>query len=397
MKVIILNFPTHGCINALLATVSELVNRGEHVIYYCTEEFRNKIEQTGAEFRPYQGSLNKVNVKEYDIFKLLKFQIEMTVDKLEHNLDEICKEEPDYIIHDSLCIWGKYIASILKLPAVNLMHSFPIVDSSELVTFYNIPILCKVELYRFMDFMSKNSLRKELSEKFNIKLSLGDTFINREGLNIVYTSRHMAPAVTQKAKDFYFVGPSRFFKDEQNDFPFYQLQGKKVIYISLGTLHNDNPLFFKMCLSAFADKEYLVVMSVGYTINYQEFSNAPENFIIRQSVPQQKLLDRVDVFITHAGMNSVNEAVCSGVPMLLFPHQFEQKLIGQSVSEMGMGKVLNIKKMTPTILYENAKALILDPKYREKALMFKSIFVQEEKTSHIKAVDKILAYVREPF
>ena len=42
-KAIFLNFPTHGCINSLLGTVSELVNRGQKIIYYCTEEFRNKI------------------------------------------------------------------------------------------------------------------------------------------------------------------------------------------------------------------------------------------------------------------------------------------------------------------------------------------------------------------
>jgi MGT family glycosyltransferase len=394
-KVIILNFPTHGCINSLLGTVSELVNRGEKVIYYCTEEFRNKIEQTGAEFRPYHGLLNEFIIKDYDIFRLLKFQIEMTVDKLAYNLDAIRKEDPDYIIHDSLCVWGKQIATILKLPAVNLMHSFPIVSSSELITFYNIPVLLKVGLYKFMDFIGKNSLKRELRKKFHINLALGDTFINREGLNIVYTSRHIAPSIAQKMDDFYFVGPSLFFKSEQSDFPFEQLEGRKVIYISLGTMHNDNPLFYKKCISAFAGKEYLIVMSIGLATNPQKFNDAPKNFIIRQSVPQQMLLEKVDLLVTHAGMNSVNEAIYNGVPMLLLPHQFEQKLISQRVSEMGMGKVLNIKKITAAKLYEKAEDLVSNPKYKKQALKYKSMFVEDEKTSHIKATDKIFDYIRE--
>ncbi len=58
-KAIFLNFPTHGCINSLLATASELIDRGEKIIYYCAEEFRNKIEQTGAEFRPFKGFISK--------------------------------------------------------------------------------------------------------------------------------------------------------------------------------------------------------------------------------------------------------------------------------------------------------------------------------------------------
>ncbi len=53
-KVKILNFPTYRCIYPLLATVSELVKGGEKVIFFCTEEFRNKIEHSGADFRSYK-------------------------------------------------------------------------------------------------------------------------------------------------------------------------------------------------------------------------------------------------------------------------------------------------------------------------------------------------------
>ena len=112
-KAIFLNFPTHGCINSLLATASELVDRGQRIIYYCTEEFRNKIEQTGAEFRPYNGVINKFKIENDDLSKALKLNVEMTVDKLDHNLQTIREENPDYIVHDSLCTWGKHMAAIL--------------------------------------------------------------------------------------------------------------------------------------------------------------------------------------------------------------------------------------------------------------------------------------------
>ncbi len=96
-KAFFLNFPTHGCINPLLATASELVDRGEKIIYYCTEEFRDKIEQTGAEFCPYKGLINKFKIDKLDLFKALKLNIEMAVDKMDHNLDAIRKENPDYL------------------------------------------------------------------------------------------------------------------------------------------------------------------------------------------------------------------------------------------------------------------------------------------------------------
>ena len=311
-KVIILNFPTHGCINPLLATVSELVNRGEEIIYYCTEEFRNKIEKTGAEFRPFQGLINEFKYFKNDsLFVALKLTVEMTVDKLDYNLDIIRKENPDYIIHDSLCTWGKHIASILGIPAINLMHSYPITKSSISLTAYTVPFFIKVGLYKL-----KNNFKHILKKKYGIKLSLGDVLINKEDLNIVYTSKQMEPNVFQSESTYRFVGPSMFFKNESTNFPFNKLNNKRVIYISLGTLHNNNLGFYKTCLSAFRNSEYFVVIAIGFETDLKEFNNIPDNFLIVQSVPQQKLLEHVELFITHAGMNSVNEAICSGVPML---------------------------------------------------------------------------------
>jgi MGT family glycosyltransferase len=394
-KVIFLIFPTHGCINPLLATVSELVQRGEKSICYCAEEFRNKIEKTGAEFRSYSGLINKFQYPENDdLLEALKILLEMTIDKLDYNLDEIRKENPDYIIHDSVCTWGKYMASILNLPAINLMHSYPITKSSIPFTADTAQLFLKVGYHVIINKFKQNSPIKILKRKYGISLSLGDILINKENLNIIYNSKYMAPEIFQSEKTYRFVGPSLFFKNEPNVFSFDKLNNRKVIYISLGTLHNKNSDFYKTCLEAFSHTEYYVIISVGFNTDLNEFKNIPNNFLIRQSVPQQKLLDYVDLFITHAGMNSVNEAICSGVTMLLLPHQFEQKMIADRVQNMGIGIVMNIKKITPEKLYKKANRLISDSNYKKQALTFKSIFNEEEKTSHIKAADEILHYIR---
>lgn len=392
-KVIFLNFPTHGCINSLLATASELVDRGQQIIYYCTEEFRNKIEKTGAEFRPYHGLLNDFRIENFDLFKALELNIEMTIDKLDYNLDSIRKESPDYLIHDSLCTWGKHTASILQIPAVNLMHSYPITKPPVSFMTDTVSILIQLGLYKIKNRFRKNAPLKILKKKYDVYLSLGDVFINKEGLNIVYTSKHMAPDIHHSEKTYKFVGPSLFFKNEKNDFPFDKLAGKKVVYISLGTLLSDEYSFFKNCIKAFSNKEYYIVISIGFETDLAEFGNLPDNFIIRQSVPQQKLLEHVDIFITHAGMNSVNEAICNGVPMLLLPHTIEQKMIARQVKDLGMSIVMSIKNLTFKSLYENTKRLISLSEYKKQALKYRSIFEEEEKTSHIRAADEILNYI----
>lgn len=397
-KVIFLNFPTHGCINPLLATASELVKRGEKIIYYCTEEFRNKIEQTGAEFRPYKGLINEYKIKNYDdLFEGLKLVVEMTVDKLDYNLDTIRNENPDYIIHDSLCTWGKHIASILGIPAINLMHSYPITKSSISLTAYTVPFLFKIGLFKLNNYIKKNSFKNILKKKYDINLSIADILMNKEGLNIVYTSKQMELSVYQSENTYRFVGPSLFFKNEQNGFPFDKLSNKRLIYISLGTLHSKNADFYKICLKAFSNAKYYIVISVGFKTNLDEFKNIPENFLIRQSVPQQKLLKHVDLFITHAGMNSVNEAICNGVPMLMLPHHFEQEMIARRVMEMGIGMKMNIINITKEELFKNANHVISESHFKNQALKFKTVFTGEEKVSHIKAADEILHYIKNDF
>ncbi len=394
-NVVFLNFPTHGCINPLLATVSELVKRGEKIIYYCTEEFRDKIEQTGAEFRPYKGLINKYELNNYDdLFEGMKLIVKMTLDKLDHNLEEIRRENPDYIIHDSLCTWGKHIATIIGVPAINLMHSYPITQSTISLTPSTAPFLKKIALYKLRNNFNKNSFENILKKKYQVNLSLGDMLINEESLNIVYTSEHMEPGLSQSEKTFRFVGPSLFFKNEKNDFPFDELRNKKVIYISLGTLHSKNSGFYNLCLKAFSDTEYFVVISVGSDTNLSEFNSIPDNFLIRHSVPQQQLLEHVDLFVTHAGMNSVNEAICNGAPMLLLPHHFEQELIARRIQEMGIGKRMNIKKIDTEKLAETSNQLISDSMYKKQASIFKSVFTEEEKISHQKAADEILNYIK---
>ncbi len=54
-KVLFLNYPGEGHVNPTIALVEELLKKGEEVVYYCIEEYRNKIEKTGAPFRPYRN------------------------------------------------------------------------------------------------------------------------------------------------------------------------------------------------------------------------------------------------------------------------------------------------------------------------------------------------------
>lgn len=127
-------------------------------------------------------------------------------------------------------------------------------------------------------------------------------------------------------------------------------------------------LFYKKCIEAFKKQDFIVLISAGYVVDIDKLSYAPDNFIIEQSFPQQQLLDYVDLFITHSGMNSVNEALFHGVPMILLPHHIEQKMVAKSVCELEAEILLDIKKITPDKLCQAANQLLIDSKYKRNAI-----------------------------
>ena len=91
---------------------------------------------------------------------------------------------------------------------------------------------------------------KRMRQKFGVKgVGLAGALSNTGALNIVYTSALFQPGGDKLGSPFKFVGPSLAPRDSSNDFPFETISRKAVIYISLGTINNDNLDFYRQCFT----------------------------------------------------------------------------------------------------------------------------------------------------
>jgi MGT family glycosyltransferase len=124
---------------------------------------------------------------------------------------------------------------------------------------------------------------------------------------------------------------------------------KKIIYLSLGTVVTENlwnnipkakqfinSLFEKMTKSFADNDKYEVVISTGRKIG-ELFKSIPKNFHVYEKVSQVDILKLSDVFITHGGGNSVNEAVESQTPMVVIPFFGDQHLCASNVKKLKIG------------------------------------------------------------
>ena len=136
---------------------------------------------------------------------------------------------------------------------------------------------------------------------------------------IVYTSPEFQPCSKTFSDKYVFVGPS--IRPVEN---VIEKKSDKLIYISMGTVINDSVKFYKKCIEAFANTKYQVIMSVGNLINVEDLGAIPDNITISRFVDQIAVLSQADVFLTHCGMNSVNESLYYKVPLVMFPQTSEQ-------------------------------------------------------------------------
>ncbi|WP_351237696.1 macrolide family glycosyltransferase, partial [Streptomyces sp. NPDC002133] len=208
-------------------------------------------------------------------------------------------------------------------------------------------------------------------------------------LNLVYTSRAFQPAVEGVDPSYRFVGPSVGARPVDPSFPVDRLQGR-VLYASLGTVFNAAPHVLRGFATALAPLGGTVVVSTGQT-DPAALGPLPDNVLARRFVPQPEVLARAALFVTHGGMNSVNEAMYAGVPMLVVPQGADQPLVARRIVELGAGLSIGTEDVTEDSVRVLARRLLDEPRFRAAAATLQ--VAQHEAGGYRRAADELERYL----
>ena len=152
-----------------------------------------------------------------------------------------------------------------------------------------------------------------------------------------------------------------------NNFTFKKDETKKLIYVSLGTIFNSNIDFYKQFIKAFKNsKDFQVLMSIGKYFQIKELGDLPDNIFAFNYVPQLQILKQTDIFITHGGINSINEAIfMNNLPIIIVPQELDQFENAKQVEKLEAGIILENNNLSPeTIQNTVLKFLENEEKYK---------------------------------
>ena len=340
-NIVFFGLPAYGHINPTLSLINELVRCNYRVIYYATEEYRTEIEGHGAEFRAYNFQNVEWNPQiGSQILKLAELILRFSNEQLETLLAQVKELQPILIMHDTLAFWGRVVADAMGIKAASVnaiitTHQY----TSKTFWLYTTHFIGKL-LFEYGAIRNIIKYQNKIYKRYPIKNHkvLG-LLMNEERLNIYTYPRLIHPDADKLKNNCFFLGPAVIHRND-----LYQGEEEykydNLIYVSLGTIFNDNIKFYKTIFSAFANTKYVVVISCGNSYDKLIKENLPGNIILKSYVNQKKIFKNAILFITAGGMNSICEAVSNRVPCLCYPQQGEQAINAKYLKKLGLGDIL---------------------------------------------------------
>ena len=176
---------------------------------------------------------------------------------------------------------------------------------------------------------------------------------------------------------FHYIGS--FTADRQlpndHDFPWDSLDGRPLIFASLGTIvDQSNTPVFPRILAGCAGLDAQLVLALGSwstekgreTVR-EQLGAIPDNAVVVDFAPQLAVLERSSVLITHAGVNTVLEALSRGVPIVALPRSADQPAMGSRIAYTGSGLVGSFQSSTAEEIRGMVKRVLTEDTFRRRA------------------------------
>ena len=384
--------PVPGHLHPFGAIVRELQRRGHRVTALNIEDVRAKCEAEGLEFLPVgEDTMPPGSWAQYwtpIATSTGLAAIRATARAHRRITRAMCEGTPpaheklgfDGLLVDQIQFQGKVIADHLGLPFVTVIPFIPLHRDAEGERPPPFLPLGPAEgrwhrrLVNRLGFAVLDVLARPVMRESN-------AFARRWGTRRLRRADDSYSSLLQIAQcpaGLDFAGPGRgpvsyvgsLLDDERTPtpFPFERLDpDRPLVYVSLGTLHTQRPEIYRTMLDALDQLPVQGVVSLGHWLDERVAAIRSDRHIVVPFVPQTEIIRRASVVVTHAGMNTVVDALAAGKPMVMLPITNDQPAVAKRVELAGAGIRVPLRRLRADRLRDAIKDVLESPSYRAQA------------------------------
>ncbi|WP_263164572.1 macrolide family glycosyltransferase [Streptomyces sp. SCSIO ZS0520] len=354
----LLLFADFGHIGPTLGLSRELTARGHRVTYVVDGAYASVVAQTGARAVTYTSARG-------DFYRA-------------------ADPDPDSLARDGYALLADTMATVYPLAREALAADPPDAVLYDFETVVPARVLARelgavpVQLWPSHAANEVFSLRAQMWGKDHPVMAEGAelviAFMGEHGIglsemgrygaewderNLVFLPREFQVEGDSFDERFAFVGPT--FTEPEPGLWSPPGDGRRLALVSLGTESGDRDDFFRVCAEAFPAGEWHVVMTLGRGADPTRLGALPAHVEAHPWLPHPAVLPHADVFVCHAGMGSLMEALHCGTPVVALPRAHELDLSARQLEKLGVGRGLAGQALTADGLRRAVAELLADP------------------------------------
>lgn len=390
----VLPFTGTGHLNPLLALSGELKRRGHRVTFFERPKIEERVRQAGLDFVPLRTAkftkLQSASSRQSGVWaeiSTLRFNLARVRFEIQQYLQEtppaLVREGVDALLINEIALTGPTVAQLLQLPyflvATTIPHHFGWGRRSWFGSSWFTGRRASTSLISSLQtrFLELSALRT----RGPIRRAL-DAHRRRLGLGPVNAIPKDFPClahITQlpQCLDFEhmpqsaginYSGPwiSEMTRPKIS-FPWHRIDGRPLVYATLGTTRNMQPAVFRMIAKACADLNLQLVIALGNRMDPELLADLPGEPVVVRFAPQLELIKLASVVISHAGPNTSLEALMEAKPMIVIPLAYDQPAIAARLAHFQVAEVLQFKRLSANQLRAALAKILSVPAYREAA------------------------------
>lgn len=383
----------------MTALAHSLVIKGHEVILFGIADTEARVRAAGIEFHRIGaeefplGSLGRLDeqISRLQGFAALRF----TLERARNSARMVLRDGPqavrsagvDALLVDEADFAGN-VAEYLGLPWVSIALLPPMVSDDRFPPFWFGWKAGMDPLSRFRNRLAirllirmASPILNEINQQRKV-WGLKPHLRPEEGLSPLGQITQLPEALEfpirgEKPTGLHYTGP--FVHAQQRpavDFPWERLDGRPLIYASLGTFQNGSAAIFRTIAEACAGLDAQLLISLGGGLDPAELGELAGSPLVVRYAPQLEIVKRAALVITHAGINTVLESLSEGVPLVAIPLGNDQPGVAARLRARGAGVVVSRRRLTAARLRKAITRVLQERQYRDAARDLQRTFGQ---------------------